>query len=46
MTDLAWCGLIFEEFPVIQVTQNRDEVRKRWLVAEYSSQELCFTTGI
>lgn len=44
MTEMAYCGLNCEECPVFQATQNRDEVHKRWLAAEYSSQELCFTT--
>jgi len=42
MTEMAYCGLNCEECPVFQATQNRDEVHKRWLAAEYSSQQLCF----
>ncbi len=44
MAPLAYCGLNCEECPVFQATQNRDEVHKRWLAAEYSCEELCFTT--
>ena len=44
MTELAYCGLVCEECPVFQATKNRDEVHKRWLAAEYSSEELCFST--
>ncbi|MEL7636453.1 MAG: DUF3795 domain-containing protein [Chloroflexi bacterium] len=44
MTELAYCGLNCEECPVFQATQNRDEVHKRWLAAEYSSEELCLST--
>jgi hypothetical protein len=43
MADLAFCGLNCEECPVFQATQNSDEVHKRWLAAEYSSEELCFS---
>lgn len=44
MAELAYCGQICEECPVFQATQSRDEVYKRWLAAEYSSEELCLTT--
>jgi hypothetical protein len=44
MLSLAYCGLNCEECPVFQATRNRDEVHKRWLAAEYSSEQLCFST--
>lgn len=43
MHPLAFCGLNCEECPVFQATQNRDEVHKRWLAAEASSEDLCFS---
>jgi len=44
MLALAYCGTCCEECPVFQATQHRDEIHKRWLAAEYSSEELCFST--
>ena len=43
MFPLAYCGLNCEECPVLQATQKRDDFHKRWLAAEYSSEELCFS---